>query len=290
MTTSLRTPTPAQPCVLPNETADPPERFLEWRRPCSRIYISERAASRHLSAREVQGALNRSIAAWEAVTCGGVPLGIDIIVPDHGATCSLPLYREEGGNVNALMFIDDWTERRYDAAAYAVTTVWHRRSTGEILDADIEINERRGPYGICPDEGCGGDRTVDLENVLTHELGHYLGLAHSDVVDATMFASASAGEVHKRDLDLDDIEGICEIYPPGRPIGECQYEPIGGLDVGCGEGCSVAVPGAAPPGRGDSSSPGVPLVFAPLLALMLRRRARLTSLRAGASNSGANAP
>ena len=61
---------------------------------------------------------------------------------------------------------------------------------------------------------------MDLENVFAHELGHYLGLAHSTEAEATMFASAVAGETLKRDLAADDVEGLCAAYPPGTPTGE----------------------------------------------------------------------
>jgi len=217
MTTSLRRPSVAEPCILPDPATDPPEQFLEWRRPCTAITLSAVRPSNDLSEEDVYAAINRSVATWEGVACGGAPIGFDIGVLAAQNTCTAPLFRNDGGNTNQIMFIDDWAERGYDLGAFALTTVWHRRSTGEILDVDMEINESRGPYRVCPATGCDGttDRGVDLENVLTHELGHYLGLAHSTDMDATMFASAVAGETVKRDLDIDDIAGICEIYPPG---------------------------------------------------------------------------
>ena len=243
MTTSQRQPTASVPCVLPDETTDPPEQFLEWRRPCTAIVLSVTAASADLSEGEVYGVLARSIASWEAVTCDGMAIGFDIEVLSDLATCEAPLYRDDGGNANTVLFVADWGDRLYDPAAFAVTTVWHRKSTGEILDADMEINERRGPYGICPLSGCVDRRTVDLENVVTHELGHYLGLAHSTELDATMYASAVAGETIKRDLQDDDVAGICTIYPPGTPAGECEYAARGGERLDCEQGCAVSAPG-----------------------------------------------
>ncbi len=267
MTTSTRTPTAAEPCIFPNTDADPPEHYLEWLEPCSALALSVDAPSDDLSESDVVAVLTRSIATWEAVECGGAPLGIDIGILEEQSMCAQPLYRDGGGNVNTLMFVGDWGDRMYDPAAFAVTTVWHRRSTGEILDVDMEVNERRGPYGVCPPDGCLDERTVDLENVLTHELGHYLGLAHSTDPDATMYASALAGETIKRDLSADDIEGICTIYPPGRPAGECDYEPRGGLVLHCETGCSIA------PGTSRSGAFVLALVGV-ALALARRRRSR----------------
>jgi hypothetical protein len=263
MTTSRRKPTATEPCIYPDLTLDPPEQYLAWLEPCSAMSLSVAAPSEDLTEAEVVQVLDRSIATWEAVECGGVPLGIDIQMMEERSTCIDPLYRDGGANVNTVMFVQDWAEREYEAAAFAVTTVWHRRSTGEILDVDMEINERRGPYGICPDDGCVDDRLVDLENVITHEFGHYLGLAHSQVVEATMYASAEAGETIKRDLHPDDIEGLCTIYPAGMPVGECDYTPRGGLQLDCERGCSVSAVGAT---RSSLAW------LAPLLGLLFVRR------------------
>ncbi|MCB9595920.1 MAG: matrixin family metalloprotease [Sandaracinaceae bacterium] len=267
MTSSRRAPTVTQPCVFPDPTTDPPEQYLEWRRPCTGIALSVSSPSADLTDEEVLGVLSRSIATWNAVTCDGTPIGYDLILMEERTTCDGPLYRDGGGNVNSVEFIYDWAEHMYDANAFAVTTVWHRRSTGEILDADMDLNERRGPYGICPPEGCD-TRIVDLENVVTHEMGHYLGLAHSQERDATMYASAVAGEVLKRDLAADDIEGMCTIYPPGRPEGECDYTPRGGLDLDCQTGCCTVAPGRP----GGPIWPLALLLVIPLRALASRRR------------------
>lgn len=267
MTTSTRAPTPAEPCVLPNPTTMPPEQFLEWRRPCSAVALSLTAPSSHLAEDEVVGVLLRSLGSWQDTRCDGEALGIQIGILEPRSTCTAPYYRDDGGNVNSIMFVTDWADRRHDPSAFAVTTVWHRRSTGEILDVDMEINERRGPYGICPPEGCAGGRTVDLENVLTHELGHYLGLAHTTDPEATMFASAVAGETLKRDLSPDDEAGICAAYPPGRPGGECDFTPRGGLVLHCDEGCAVSNIG-----RGRGSAFGLVALVAALAATRRRRR------------------
>lgn len=266
MTTSARLPSASEPCIFPDPEADPPEHYLEWLRPCSSVTLSVSAPSDDLTEAEVEGVLRRSIATWEAVSCGGVPFGIDIELMAERSTCDVPLYRDGGGgNANTIMFVRDWGAREYDPAAFAITTVWHRRSTGEILDVDMEMNERRGPFGICPDAGCV-ERTVDLENVITHELGHYLGIAHSEEIEATMYASAVAGETIKRDLHPDDIEGLCVTYPAGTPGGACDHTPRGGVDLDCEvRGCACSAGPRTPSPFG---------LFAFGLLALIARRAR----------------
>jgi hypothetical protein len=53
----------------------------------------------------------------------------------------------------------------------------------------------------------------DLASIVTHEAGHFLGLAHATLPGATMYASAKPATTTLRTLAQDDIEGICTIYP-----------------------------------------------------------------------------
>ena len=53
---------------------------------------------------------------------------------------------------------------------------------------------------------------IDLQGVACHEIGHSLGLGHSNVGGATMLPSISGTGVGQRSINSDDIAGIQSIY------------------------------------------------------------------------------
>lgn len=269
MTTGGRRPGPGEGCVIADgETTFP----LRWQRRCTSMSLST-SGSGTMTPEEVASVLQGAIGTWEAVTCEGAPIGLDVQVLAQMNECERATHLTGDENVHSVIFVDEgWSEdRMHDPRAFAVTLVWHDPNSGEIWDADMEINELRGPYGVCPAEGCP-DGLVDLPNVLTHEMGHYFGLAHTpDDALATMWASAEPDETLKRDLRPDDIEGLCAIYPAGSLPEACDYTPRGGLGLDCqrsGE-CDCSAPGAQ---RGRS--PLGPLVIAGAIALVAIARRR----------------
>jgi hypothetical protein len=83
-------------------------------------------------------------------------------------------------------------------------------NNGEIVDADIYFNGINHTWATD-----GSPDKYDVQNVLTHEIGHFWGL--SDLYDdasknCPMYGYASAGEISKRILNADDIAGIRAIY------------------------------------------------------------------------------
>ncbi|XP_022764698.1 metalloendoproteinase 5-MMP-like [Durio zibethinus] len=73
--------------------------------------------------------------------------------------------------------------------------------TGGKLHYDADENWSTNPG---PDE-------IDLESVTVHEIGHLLGLQHSLVPDAVMYAYFDSG-ITKRGLHRDDVHGIRALY------------------------------------------------------------------------------
>lgn len=95
--------------------------------------------------------------------------------------------------------------------ALGTTYLTYRTSTGEILDADIVVNAVHYKWGVIGMGGCG--QRYDLHNILAHEAGHFLGMAHSpDHKEATMYPSAPKCETSKRELSADDQGAALYLY------------------------------------------------------------------------------
>jgi len=219
----------------------------------------------------VEQAIADSFQAWLAVECEGKPVALAIEQTEKRVSCDEAQHNEGAGNANVIAFVSDWKGREYPPEAFGLTLVWHDPKTGEILDADMMINETMGELTLCPVDDCPSG-AVDVQNVVTHEAGHFLGLGHSYSRTSSMFFEARTGEVRKRYLNDDDEAGLCDIYGE-LEAPECEdadFAPHGGLRSSClhEDGCSVTT------GRAPGSGAGTPLlVMAALLALRRRSRA-----------------
>jgi hypothetical protein len=164
----------------------------------------------------------------------------------------------------------------FDESALAQTTHDFGKDSGTVKNAIIQINTATHEFRVASDNSptaltaeSGG---ADIESVLVHEVGHYIGLAHSNVPKSIMAPSYCQDEERckqaelSRDLGEDDIKAVCALYPPP------SQAPVVGSDPGPGHATSF--------GCSNAPSSSATLPFAGLLALVLVSVLRRSSARA----------
>ena len=95
---------------------------------------------------------------------------------------------------------------------------------GSIFDADIIFNAKDHQFSTTLQAG-----TFDVQNIATHEIGHFMGLDHSAIVGATMNPFAIQQDVRLRSLEKDDVAGASAVYPhPGFAMGSISGRIMNG--------------------------------------------------------------
>ncbi len=231
---------------------------LFWKNACVG-FAMQRSASKQIAFDDAVQNLTAAFAKWKGASCpstGGAS-NVSIEVRYLGAAaCDQVQYNRDTtiGNSNVIIFRDGGWPHDDPNNTIALTTVTYDPTTGELFDADMEINTFQQKFAL-------GDPTADKPiaflAAITHEAGHFLGLAHTGDSSATMFAQYKPT---MNNLASDDIAGVCAVYQPDGthvtatgPVaqGPCDPTPRHGFLGECGgtkSGCQEASGGASASG------------------------------------------
>jgi MYXO-CTERM domain-containing protein len=260
---------------------------LYWKNACVG-YDIQQDASKQVSYDDAAQAIALAFTKWTGATCstpGAAGAGqsrASIDVRDLGPVqCNQVQYNKDGPNQHVIIFDDNTWPHNDSNNTLALTTVTFDSTTGEIYDADMEINTAQQTLTVHDPIPADG---YDLASIVTHETGHFLGMAHSGDTAATMYAHYRQGATSMRNLTQDDVQGICSIYPPDgtRNIGDggtvsedsCDPTPRHGFQSACASGQSSGCSLARTPRSDSSSSSSSAFAALSLFGLFFVRRRR----------------
>lgn len=178
-----------------------------------------------VNAVQLQAAADRAFATWTAVP------NVSLSDQFGGFTTANP-FNDDGVSIIGFQARPD-LDRTLGATTFQLDAV-----TGAVIESDIFLNSTYN-WSIAPD---GEDGHYDVQAILTHEIGHLLGLSHSALGETEVRASGGRrvlgkaavmfpiayppGNVIDRHLDPDDIAGLTDLYAPTPSLD--QFGSIGG--------------------------------------------------------------
>ena len=186
---------------------------IDWRGRTIAYRVTNRDAN-GVTANQLQAAIARSFETW------GQPEHVSLSTQFAGFTTLEP-NSDDGQNVLGFQSRPD-LDRTLGATNFQINN-----TTGALISADVFLNTNF-QWSVAS----GGETSrFDVESIMTHEIGHLLGLGHSAIGEtrvnpgggrtvlgkrAVMFPIAyGSGSIEDRTIEADDIAGITDIYGGG---------------------------------------------------------------------------
>lgn len=170
---------------------------------------------------DVAGAVQRALNSWATVA------HVTFVEVSSKAQSISPTSGGDGINLITIAPTAENLAVFREGNNTARTRVFYNPETGEIGEADIAIN----PFAYSEDGALlqfstdGTPGTYDLESTLAHEIGHLLGLSHSNVIAATMQASQALNGTYglpalsERTLSETDLAAVRSLYSSREKLG-----------------------------------------------------------------------
>lgn len=197
-------------------------------------YGVESAASVQVSLADATRLADVAFSTWNHASCSGHPPSLQtyddgpITAVPEASDCSSSTSCDPAGR-DVIVFDDVTWPHQDKANTLALTTVTYGVDDGAIFEAYTEVNSTPGHPLTVEEPPPAGSPAYDLQAILTHEAGHFFGLAHATSTSSVMYAFYKPGKV---ELTTDDVDGVCTLYPPSSSRGcACSTAPGAGASA-----------------------------------------------------------
>lgn len=200
--------------------------FIRWPEPNVTYAVSTSALSPSESEDALAG-VQAAFAAWSDVA--GSSWTATYAGPGADHASSLDDVMDGQNSVTWESLADSYPN------AIAVTFTWRNLFTMDIVEVDTVNNldlpwDQDTTVADADAELADNADAFDVQNIMAHEVGHWLHLGHVNLSDHTMYTYGSMGELQKRTLACGDEDGIQELYPDGSGStgdlpGYCKQHP-----------------------------------------------------------------
>src|SRR5438093_563110 len=169
-------------------------------------WIHEKGAPRISNGSDF-AAVQASFQTWENIQTANIKFAFR-------GTTTAGIVGHDGMNV--VTFTD--TSAPLGSSTISATFSFFRTENGQTMfdEADIAFNP------ALDFSTSGETNKFDIQSVLTHEIGHLLGLDHSALVSSVMVPFGVSSQLDQRTLAYDDIAGIMEIYGTASGTGQIR--------------------------------------------------------------------
>ena len=195
-------PSPSLVCGLPDPDSSSVVNSTGWHLPSNwTYYLNPDSVPASVGQSNLATISSLSFGNWQNAGNGKVNFA-------RGSNTSVSRKSFDGKNIIA------WG--RTSGSALGVTYTWYYPSTGLVAETDTILNKKFSWSWSGNNGGCADSNSYDAQDILTHELGHWMGLDDeytSNFIDNTMYGYGSKGEIKKDTLTTGDITGVSLIYP-----------------------------------------------------------------------------
>ena len=211
-------------------------------------YLADDGTEQFSNFEELEEIFEDSFATWQNPCCAEFSA-------EYGGSISRADALDASQTDSVLVFHDEEWPAEYGGPDTIAVTLSLVEPGCELANAPVHFNSKYHLFIDAKQHDEPPDHAVDLQSIATHEIGHLLGLGHSEFLEATMFA-AYVGGTSPRELHDDDIDGVCSLYPEDCPCTDdepCRSDEVcdGGLcvpdpctdDEDCDQGSFICLDG-----------------------------------------------